>query len=86
MQEPEPKLGGGPQARRDVERHLVKLWNELRVLAEAARCELDIDPVLLHFPVLTDEPTDALPSSVRTSGTPDRAHWRGVAPGLVDRA
>lgn len=47
--------GAGADVRRDVERHLVGLWNELRVLAEAARRELGVDPVLLHFAVLSDD-------------------------------
>lgn len=45
----------GADLRRDLERHLVALWNDLRAQAEAARREMGVDPVLLHYPVLEDE-------------------------------
>lgn len=45
----------GGDVRRDVERHLVALWNDLRILAGYVRAKLGVDPVLLHLPVLGDE-------------------------------
>lgn len=44
----------GGDIHRDLERHLVRLWNELRVQAELAREHLGVDPALLYVPVLSD--------------------------------
>lgn len=42
--------------RQGLTRELVRLYNELLALATYARDELDVDPPLLHFPILEDRP------------------------------
>ena len=62
----------GGNVRREMERHLVRLWNELHELAVVARSTLGVDPPLLHFPVLDDLPVLPYPGVNQSSGTPDR--------------